>query len=241
MATLEQRTPAWHAARVGKLTASNLGAILGQVSYVPRTQAYKRIMGTEPFSGNIATMWGVQNEVNGINAYQTFTGNIVESTGLHTHKEYDWFAGSPDGFVGSEGMIEVKCPFYFRKDGSGRLHSSVPGHYLLQMNALLEICERQWCDYVCWSPEGMVVFRVQRDPELFETVLPYYMQVNEAMKAKAVTPPPLPSSEKEKITLALLQSGAKCVDYKFWQNADPHDPIPLEDIDISPPHKRPKF
>eukprot|EP00962_Isochrysis_galbana_P010354 scaffold2863_cov123-Isochrysis_galbana.AAC.1 len=34
----------------------------------------------------------------------------------------------------------------------GRLHKALPGHYWLQVNALLEITGRKWCDYVCWAP-----------------------------------------------------------------------------------------
>ena len=52
---LQQRTPGWHEARRGKLTASNLAALLGQVSYTSRKQAYLRALGKDPFSGNQAT------------------------------------------------------------------------------------------------------------------------------------------------------------------------------------------
>ena len=55
MSDLQQRTPAWHVARRGKLTASNLGAALGQVNYISRAAAYRRAMGIEKFQGNVAT------------------------------------------------------------------------------------------------------------------------------------------------------------------------------------------
>ena len=70
MADLQQRTPAWHIARRGKLTASNLGAALGQVSYTSRQVAYKRALGLDKFQGNEACQWGNDNEMNGIAAYQ---------------------------------------------------------------------------------------------------------------------------------------------------------------------------
>jgi len=69
--------------------------------------------------------------------------------------------------VGEEGMVEIKCPFYTRRHG-GRLHKAVPGHYWLQVNALLEITGRKWCDYVCWAPEGMCVYRIHADPQSFQ-------------------------------------------------------------------------
>ena len=164
MSNLQQRTVAWHNARRGKLTASNFGAALGLVPYTSRNTAYLRAMGLDKFEGNVATEWGTNNEANAIVDYEAFTGNIVTPTGLHVHPTYNWLAGSPDGFVGAAGMIEVKCPFYHRKDG-GRLHKEIPMHYMLQMNGLMSICDRQWCDYVCWEPKGMVVYRVQKDPK----------------------------------------------------------------------------
>jgi len=216
MADLQQRTPAWHIARRGKLTASNLGAALGQVSYTSRQVAYQRALGLDKFQGNEACQWGNDNEMNGIAAYQAFTGNLVNPTGLHIHPHYKWLAGSPDGFVGEEGMIEVKCPFYFKRDGSGRIHKQVPPHYYQQMNALMEICDRQWCDYVCWSPEGMAIYRVMRDPQSFEILLHYYAQFYAAMQAQAEKPPPLTKDDKLKIESTLSEAIERSVFYKFW-------------------------
>ena len=246
MSGLQQRTPAWHVARRGKLTASNLGAALGQVSYVSRATAFRRATGQERFQGNDATQWGNDNEANGITDYQTLTGNLVQATGLHVHPHQTWLAGSPDGFVGDEGMIEVKCPYYFRK--GGRLHRTIPPHYYMQVNALLEITNREWCDYVCWAPEeGMVVYRVKRDPQLFDFLLTYYGQFYSAMQAQASGPPPLSRDDKDRITLELGEAIERSVDCAFWESAKLHDPIPSsdptdeddeDDAPLTPPPKR---
>ena len=204
MADLQQRTPAWHAARQGKLTASNLGACLGMVSYTSRAIAFRRALGIDKFEGNVATEWGTANEPNAIVDYQTKTGNVVKATGLHVHPDLPWLAGSPDGFVGSLGMIEVKCPYYHRE--GGRLHKEVPMHYYLQVNALLEICNREWCDYVCWTPEGMVVYNVFRDRMLFDFLTTYYGQFYSAVQAKAEKPPPLSREDKDAIVERVKES-----------------------------------
>ena len=232
MADLQQRTTAWHLARRGRLTASNLGAALGQVSYVSRQQAYKRAMGTETFTGNEATEWGTRNESNGIMEYQALTGNLVQATGLHIHGDHNWLAGSPDGFVGEEGMIEVKCPFYFKRNGAGRLHKAVPPHYYQQMNALMEICNREWCDYVCWAPEGMVVYRVKRDREIFDYLLTYYSQFYSAMMTHAEGPPPLSTYDRSNIQQALCMAIERSVDYKHWSGVDPSAPLPSSDVSV---------
>ncbi len=220
MANLQQRSPAWHEARRGKLTASNLGAALGQVSYISRAQAFRRAMGTEVFTGNVATEWGTNNEPNGILAYQAATGNLVQPTGLHVSSKHNWFAGSPDGLVGTEGMVEIKCPFYFKRDGSGRLHKSIPGHYFLQINALLEITDRNWCDYVCWAPEGMAIYRAYRDPELLDFLMPFYGQFYAAVQAQAKGPPPLSSYDRAAIKDAIEASMAAKVKLDYYSNVD---------------------
>ena len=117
MSETQQRTEEWYNARRGKLTASNLGSLLGLVSWCSRKEAYKRVLGAEKEArnpvnhfGNRACEWGTVHERDGILCYMTKTGNIVNATGLHTHPKIPWIAGSPDGFVGADGLIEVKCP-----------------------------------------------------------------------------------------------------------------------------------
>jgi len=229
MTTLQQRTPAWHAARRGKLTCSNLGALLGQVSYTSRPQAYRRALGLERFQGNNATQWGTDNEPNGLSAYMERTGNVVTATGLHVHSNYNWLAGSPDGFIGEEGMVEVKCPFYARRDGSSRVHKKVPGHYWIQMNALLEITGREWCDYVCWAPEGMAVYRVYKDSETFDYLLQHYIAINAAINMLADQPPAMSAKTKGEIASKIEEAMAKGVDLEFWAATVTSQPPARED------------
>jgi putative phage-type endonuclease len=169
---LAQRSEAWFAARKNKLTASNLGAALGQISWTTRAEALRRARGTSEFKGNEATEWGTNMESVGIGVYSELTGNVVTETGLHTHAEHTWLSGSPDGFVGADGIIEVKCPFYRRV-----VHATVPSYYWMQCNALMEITDRQWCDYICWTPEVVGVYRIYRDTDTFKQLLPYYLGV----------------------------------------------------------------
>jgi putative phage-type endonuclease len=213
---LVQRSADWFAARRGKLTASNLGAALGQVSYTSRAAALQRALGTDKFVGNCATQHGQRNEMNGITDYQILSGNIVEATGVWVHPDYDWFCGSPDGLVGEEGMIEVKCPFYKRPNGQ-RLHTSVPVHYWMQVNALLEITGRKWCDYICWGPEGFVVHRVSPDPITFEYLLNFYSQFYSAIAARAEKPPPMSRETRERIHTVVSAAIQRTVDVHFWR------------------------
>ena len=83
---LQQGTPEWHAARKGKLTASNVGAALGLCLWTSRKVAFNRAMGTDTFEGNDATRWGSNNEPNAILAYSAHTGNLVEKTSVERRR-----------------------------------------------------------------------------------------------------------------------------------------------------------
>lgn len=260
-ASLVQRTPAWHAARKGKLTASNVGAALGLCPWTSRQQAYNRAMGLERFlgelfneivghvpasrltlrpllyTGNDATRWGTANEPNGILGYTASTGNIVDATGLHVHKSTSWLAGSPDGLIGTVGMLEVKCPYWRKKDGS-RIHKAVPAHYYMQINLCLEICQREWCDFISWTPEGHAIYRITADHVLHEQMVPHYVKFFGAMQRMAKTPNTLSEDEKNAISSAVAKSMEEHIDYKYWVNIDPVDTPPSNDEDDEPAPKR---
>jgi putative phage-type endonuclease len=240
-ASLQQRTPAWHEARRGKLTASNLGAALGLCPWTTRVQAYQRAMGLDSFVGNDATNWGTNNEPNGILAYSAHTGNVVDDTGLHVHPHLPWLAGSPDGLIGTTGLLEVKCPFWRKKDGS-RMHKQVPPHYYMQVNLCLEASQREWCDFITWSPEGYKIYRITRDNDLHETLMPHYLRFFAAMQRKAKAPSPLSREDKAEIEQDVKQSMDTHINYSFWDKVDveqaPPSPDPYGDGDDEPPTKR---
>ena len=197
----DQRSAAWHAARRGKVTASNVGAALGQVGYISRLTAYRRAAGTDTFTGNAATEWGIANEPLALAAYANHTGYAVRATGLHQHPTLEWCAGSPDGLIGDDGMVEVKCPYYQAYKGP---HTSVPPHYYLQMQQLLQCTGRVWCDYVCYcGTRGMSLFRVTRDDLLFEDLLGDLQRFAHAVRTKAGKPPKM---NKRRITERVARS-----------------------------------
>lgn len=244
MTSLQQRTPAWHRARAGKLTASNLAGVLGLSSFCSRNETYDRLMGRSKFEGNDATRWGSANEQNGINAYQTRTGNLVEPTGLWVHTDYMWLAGSPDGLVGNEGMIEVKCPYYRKV-----CHKEVPIYYYIQIMACLEMTRREWCDYICWTPHSSTMFRITRDTELFDFLLPWWGQVYSCMQSALPELPPLKREVLNAIKVKVSESMAAHVHLNFYDRTpdEPDSPPCISEHDADsilgddePEAKRPR-
>jgi len=156
---MEQRTKAWHAARMGRVNASMVGAILGHSPHMSRDDAMRRMVrdwhGAEPeFTGNVATEYGTFHEAGALAEYQMETGNEVEAIGFVERDE--WAGCSPDGLIGLVGGVEIKCPFGKRKmqDGDEFKPLADQPHYHDQVQFSLWVCERAWWDFYQWAPGG---------------------------------------------------------------------------------------
>ena len=221
MSGLVQRSEAWFAARKNKLTASNLGAALGQISWTSRVEALRRARGLSEFKGNEATEWGTNMESVAVSVYEELTGNVVTETGLHSHAEHTWLGGSPDGLVGADGLVEVKCPYYRKV-----VHKSVPVYYWMQCNAVMEITGREFCGYVCSTPEEVAIYRINRDRATFNTLLPYYKAFADVIPTDAQEPPPL--KEKRWIRELLDTAVRNSVDTTYWTRLSRRDAHPSD-------------
>lgn len=156
-----QGTEAWFKEREGKLTASAFGQAAG-LGPGSRQQLWRRLMKLEEFHGNAATDWGTEHEPVALSAYQVATGSLPDLVGFVPHPALDWLGGSPDLLVGAEGMGEIKCPV------SQALYPSIPPYYLAQVQGLLEVTDRKWCDFICWTPDAMSITRVWRSPAYWD-------------------------------------------------------------------------
>jgi putative phage-type endonuclease len=171
-ATLEQRSPEWHSARKGRITASMVGAILGHSPWMTRDDAMRSMVrawhGAESeFSGNVATQYGQFHEPHALADYIAQTGNAVEQVGFITREDWegasvtreDWAGCSPDGLIGLTGGLEIKCPYKFRHAQIGDMptpkFSSIyeQPHYYDQVQFSLWICEREFWDFWQWAPD----------------------------------------------------------------------------------------
>ncbi len=161
---MEQRTEEWHAARKGRITASSVGAILGHAPYATRDDVMRRMVrewvGAEPeFEGNIATEYGTRNEAGALTEYVMETGNAVEAVGFITRE--DWAGCSPDGLIGEEGGLEIKCPFGLRKDETPAFKSIFDQpHYFDQVQFSIWVTNRSWWNFYQWSPNGTSMEKV---------------------------------------------------------------------------------
>jgi putative phage-type endonuclease len=165
---MEQRTAEWFEARRGRVTASMVGAILGNSPNMTRDECMRRMVrdwhGAESeFTGNIATEYGVNNEAGALAEYQMETGHTVDAVGFVTRDE--WAGCSPDGLVSIFGGVEVKCPFGLRaaeKPVPFKPIAEQP-HYYDQVQFSLWVTERAWWDFYQWTAAETRMERVVPD------------------------------------------------------------------------------
>jgi putative phage-type endonuclease len=171
---MEQRSESWFAARAGKVTASRISDVLartksgwgaGRKNYAAQLVA-ERLTGTvEPSYCNAAMQWGTDTEPHAREAYCQHMLCAVEEIAFVDHPTIAMAGASPDGLIGDDGLVEIKCP------GTAThietlLGGSIPDKYRLQMLFQMACTGRQYCDFVSFDPrlpETMRLF-VQRLP-----------------------------------------------------------------------------
>ena len=180
-----QGSPEWFALRAGRATGSNFDAVLaqgkGSAEATTRAQyrvrlAIERITGKVMESGykNSAMQHGTDTEPLARMAYEEKTGNIVEEVAFVQH-EYLMAGVSPDGLIGSNGMIEIKCPTPAVHWEYLQLTDKPPAAYKAQVYGQLWVAKREWCDFVSYSPDfpeplQLHIFRVYRDEKYIKTL-----------------------------------------------------------------------
>ena len=183
LAEVTQGSEAWQMVRCGKVTASRLADVLAKTKsgYSSSRANYmtqlvlERVTGTKAESyTNAAMLHGVTQEPFARAAYEAHTGQMVEEVGFLPHPEIADAGASPDGLVGDEGMVEIKCPASSTALEVWLAHSQggnpVDAKYYAQMQWQMRCAGRSWCDYVVFDPRmpakaQLFIFRVVRNDE----------------------------------------------------------------------------
>ena len=163
-----QGTPEWHAARLGKFTASKFGDLMMAKTTAGYEKAilrvvYERLTGEAPDDFKSAYMErGNELEADGLELYSDRIFQTVDRVGFVERDE--WSGCSPDGLVGSEGMVQVKCPA-FHTMVKYLLKKEVPGDYYWQIQGEMLITGRSWSDFMAYHPKlEPVIVRMFADP-----------------------------------------------------------------------------
>lgn len=160
MSEIEQATPEWFAARVGKVTASRLADMLARTAkdWGASRRNYAAELVVERLTGiksgiyvNTEMQWGLDQEPHARNAYAFLRDAEVSPVGFVDHPTIAMTGASPDGLVGTDGLVEIKCP-NTANHISTLLSGDIREKYMLQMQWQIECTQRQWCDFVSFDP-----------------------------------------------------------------------------------------
>lgn len=174
----QQRTDAWFQARLGKCTASRFGdatSFLRGGAESAYRKNYRSDLVVERLTGqkdwtftSSAMQWGIDNEPIAKDAYMSETGNEVTDAPFVEHPLLAAGA-SPDGYVGQDGLVEIKCPNTATHIET-LMKRRVPFQYLAQVQGQMWITGRKWCDFVSFDPRlpvnaQLFILRVERDDD----------------------------------------------------------------------------
>ena len=157
---MEQRSPEWFAARLGKVTASRVADILAVTKSGPSASRknYMAELIAERLTGkpaqaftSPAMQWGTDNEPLARSAYEFMTDATVQEVGFVDHPHIADFGASPDGLVGEDGLVEIKCPNTATHLDT-LLGAEIDARYVTQMQVQMACTGRKWCDFVSFDP-----------------------------------------------------------------------------------------
>lgn len=167
-----QGSEEWLALRLGIPTASEFKRIVTPTGRLSKqSRAYAIWLVTEKLLNRQLetfekTEWmerGSMLEACAVEAYEFEADLITQPIGFITTDD-GRYGCSPDRLVGDEGLVEIKCPA--PQTQLRYLIDGFDGDYRPQVQGQLLVSERQWGDWVSYSPEmPMVRVRVQRDED----------------------------------------------------------------------------
>lgn len=180
----EQKSPEWFEERLGKVTASCIYKVMAKLKDgkpgADRANYHAQLV-TERLTGaaaetysNAAMQWGTETEPQARAMYRFEKGLDAVETGFHTHPSIVMSGASPDGLIGDDGLIEIKCPnsatHIATLTGAG-----IDRKYLYQMQWQMACTDRQWCDFASFDPRlplemQLHVQRIERDDAMIAEI-----------------------------------------------------------------------
>lgn len=189
---MQQRTGEWRKARLGRFTASRFADLLTEAKSKADREAGNLSKTSESYVlgcigeiltelpadeiETVAMKWGTEHEDEARMAYCLRANVDVEQVGFVEHPELEYVGCSPDGMVGTDGLIEIKCPFTSREHVRTLVSREIPEQYVAQVQGQLWVTGRKWCDFVSYDPRviaggyELAIVRVGRDGDFISAL-----------------------------------------------------------------------
>jgi putative phage-type endonuclease len=174
----EQGSAEWLQDRCGRVTASRIADLMARTktgwgasraNYAAQLVAERLTGCVAPSFTNAAMIHGTETEPEARRSYEFFVDRDVQQVGFIPHPSIPMCGASPDGLVGNDGLLELKCPQTATHIDT-LLTGTIPDKYLKQMQFQMACTGCEWCDFASYDnrlPERMRLFvkRVERNAE----------------------------------------------------------------------------
>lgn len=176
----------WFEARKNRLTASNFGTICKRLKTTKYGPTVHRLLYKDNNEQLPALQYGRLNGPEAVRQYEKEKNVKVLPCGLFVDLHIGFLAATPDGLIEPNGIIEVKCPisirtlgikfavknkksFYLKyNENTQQIYLNKNHEYYYQIQGQLHISNRDFCDFVVWTPKEIHIERIQRDDMFWE-------------------------------------------------------------------------
>ena len=170
-----QGSDEWFAARLGIVTASRFKDVLNSGSGRGK---YLKCLADEKRYGEQQDSFSCKAMENG-HTYEPFARKFYEdkyevAVELVGFIKMDQIGCSPDGLVGNDGGIEIKC-------SEGKSHRKIfakkrmPATHIPQVQGCIWVSGRKWWDFVSYAPwetkDAFYCVRIERDDRYIDNIL----------------------------------------------------------------------
>lgn len=170
-----QRTDDWFNSRLGKVTASNVHKVMS-TGEKRNTYLYdllsERVDGKQESFQSEHMLRGTELEPEAKAAYSIETGVFIDEVGFIAHPTILNFGASPDGLIGTNGLIEIKCP-KLNTHLKTISTNTIKSEYMYQMYTQMACTGRLWCDFVSYYPNinnSIFIKRIERNDEKIKEI-----------------------------------------------------------------------
>lgn len=177
----------WHEVRLNRLTASNFGTVIRRHDYTPCHNLVQNLLFPKELN-TPAIMYGRVREPDALARYSSVKGVEVTRCGIFISSDYPYLAATPDGLVGEDSLVEVKC-LPSVKDKllmdvakekkstlcleikNGCLQLKKTHRYYYQVQGQLNITGRSYCDFIVLTDKDFFVEKIEKDEHLWTNVM----------------------------------------------------------------------
>lgn len=106
-------------------------------------------------------------------AFELKLGLKILPAGLFIDEKFNYLACSPDGLIGDQEIVEIKCPYsakdltihegveqkkikFLMFNNFGELQLKITDKYYFQVQGQLHVANKQHCFFIVWTPKGSV-------------------------------------------------------------------------------------